>query len=148
MDLLDRYHTKYLEAAKAVAMSSTGVGQRRIKVGAVIVHRTKGIIAATCNTYKTHPKLLKFYPFVCLHAEARALLMLGNDTTKKCDMYVALINGRGHIGNARPCERMCMPMILESDIENIYYTKQKSLGVINRIDDIEDVIPPEQIALL
>ena len=48
---------RYFAAAKAVAMTSPGVGKRKsYRLGAILVQKGQ-IISAGVNSYKTHPKL-------------------------------------------------------------------------------------------
>lgn len=113
---------RYMDAAKAVALSSEGVGRSRFRVGAVIVSRKRGIIAARCNSYKTHPFLLRFTKYPHLHAEAAVILAAGFEAANGCDIYVARLFQDGRQALAKPCEGLCQPMMREVGIRIAIYT--------------------------
>lgn len=113
---------KYIQAAKAVALSSEGVGKSRYRVGAVLVHRRHGIIAARCNSYKTHPFLTRFTKYPHLHAEAAVILAAGFDAAVESTIYVARVDRRGNLAMAMPCEGLCQPLMRDVGVRRAIYT--------------------------
>lgn len=113
---------KYIQSAKAVALSSEGVGKSRFRVGAVLVHRRQGIIAARCNSYKTHPFLTRFTKYPHLHAEAAVILAAGFDAAMESTIYVARVDRRGNLALAKPCEELCQPLMLETGVKRAIFT--------------------------
>lgn len=109
-------------AAYAAALCSTGVGgkNKNFRLGAVLV-RKKKILTAKCNSYKTHPKINKYYQWPTLHAEAAAILSLGMDNCEGTSLYVLRILRNKDIALAKPC-KYCMRLIDSVGIKHIFYT--------------------------
>ena len=111
---------RYFAAAKAVAMTSPGVGKRKsYRLGAVLFQKGQ-IISVGVNSYKTHPKL-KFrseWPF--LHAEQHAIFRWGIDRCEGLDMYVARVWKNNQSAVSKPC-KICQQLIKDIGIKNTYY---------------------------
>lgn len=121
---------KHLESARAVALSAPGVGKSKFRVGAVLVHRRHGIIAAKCNSYKTHPALARFTKWPHLHAEAAVVLAAGFDAAEDCDVYVARVMRGGGVGMAKPCSEICQPIMREAGVRRVWYTTDGGVEVM------------------
>jgi deoxycytidylate deaminase len=117
---------EFIEAAKAVALCSSGVGgdnTTRFRVGAILVHKRTTIISSKYNSYKTHPALIRFdRTFQSLHAEAHVILDVGLERTKDCELYIARVRHDGSLGMAQPCLGMCRKLIVNSYIKRVHYT--------------------------
>ncbi len=115
-------NNKFFSAAYAVALSSTGVGgkNKNFRLGAVLVYKKK-ILTAKCNSYKTHPKVCRYYLWPTLHAEAAAILSLGLDNCEGTSLFVLRILKNKDIAMAKPCS-CCMKLILSVGIKNIFFT--------------------------
>lgn len=122
---------RYIQAARAVALSSDGVGKSKFRVGSVLVRRRQGIIAARCNSYKTHPALLRFTEWPHLHAEAAVIMAAGFDVAENSTIYVARVRRNGELAMARPCEEICIPLMRETGVRRAVFT------TANGVDSIE-----------
>lgn len=102
---MDEYITNVIK------MSSKSLKSKDVPVGAIIVKNNK-IIARGINTREKKQDILG-------HAEINAIKnatkKLNNWNLSGCDMYVTL----------RPCS-MCMEVIKQSRISNVYYLLDKS----------------------
>jgi len=121
---------RYMQAAQAVALSSEGVGKSKFRVGAVLVHRRQGIIAARCNSYKTHPALLRFTKWPHLHAEAAVILAAGFEAARDSTIYVARIGRNGDLAMARPCEEICIPLMRETGVRRAFFTTSNGVDCV------------------
>lgn len=121
---------RYIQAARAVALSSEGVGKSKFRVGAVLVHRRQGIIAARCNSYKTHPALLRFTKWPHLHAEAAVILSAGFDAAENSTIYVARVGRNGELAMARPCEEICLPLMRETGVRRAVFTTARGIETL------------------
>lgn len=117
---------KYIQAAKAVALSSPGAGGKNgYRLGAVIVNRHT-IEAAKFNCLKSHPKLCKHFEYPYLHAEAHAILSLGLFSCLNKTMYVVRVKRDGSYAMAKPC-KSCQKLIQEVGIKDVYYSTSNSI---------------------
>jgi tRNA(Arg) A34 adenosine deaminase TadA len=115
-------HFRYFEAAYTVALAAPGVGGTTgYRLGAVLVYK-KQIIAARYNELRTHPKLLKWYPYPYLHAEAHCILAHGLNNCEHCRLYVMRIRKDKSIAMSRPCQ-CCRALIEYVGIDQVYYSK-------------------------
>lgn len=115
---------RFLEAARAVALTSSGTGQRNsFRVGAVLLDRNK-IITAKANSYKTHPILSKYSKWPFQHAESACIISHGLDNCHGLDLLVTRINKKGNFTMAKPCPS-CMALIRDVSLRNVYYTNWK-----------------------
>lgn len=118
---------RYLDSAKAVALSGPGVGGRSgtsFRIGAVLVSG-KEIVVSRHNSYKTHPKLLRFTEYPFLHAEAACILSVGIEGCKGMDIYVARVLKNGATATARPC-KVCRKLIRLAEIRRVTYTLENN----------------------
>lgn len=123
---------RFFEVARVVAQTSD---YKRIKIGAVIVHKKRWIISTGVNSYKTHPIQKKYnkYRFDIyhidsthsLHAEIQALInipyYIEDSEISDCCIYIYRENVKGELANSRPCPS-CLNMIKDYGIHKIYYT--------------------------
>lgn len=117
---------KFEQAAIAVALAAKGCGGRdgnNFKVGAVIANKHR-IIAAKCNSYRTHPKLKYFTLYPYLHAEQAAIFSLGwteIQSRKGLRLWVARVHKDNTLALARPCN-VCQAILSRYNIKEIYYS--------------------------
>lgn len=117
-------HTKYFQAAYAVALAGSGAGGKNgYRLGAVIVNK-KRIEAARFNCLKSHPKLCKYFQYPYLHAEAHAILSLGLSNCENKSIYVARVLRDGSWALAKPCKD-CQRLISDVGIKEVYYSTNK-----------------------
>jgi deoxycytidylate deaminase len=116
-------HSRFLEAAYAVALAGPGVGGRSgksFRLGAVIVDRRR-VLMARHNCLKTHTKLSSYSPWPFLHAESYAILSLGLENCEGKSLYVVRVQRDGKLGIAKPCHS-CNRLIKDVGIANVYYS--------------------------
>lgn len=112
---------KVVDLAKKTAKNAEGI--RRYKLGAVLFNKRK-IINAKGNTKKTHPLVLKFSEYPCLHAEAYSIISHGLDNCADLSLCVVRCDSTGRATMAKPCEA-CYRLIQFVGIKEIYYTNWK-----------------------
>jgi tRNA(Arg) A34 adenosine deaminase TadA len=125
-------NNRYFQHAKTAALCSPGVGGRTkdtFRLGAVLVER-KRVVAASFNSYRTHPLLAKYTEFPFKHAETAVIIKQGLLNCVGLDLYVLRI-GRGKpVGLAKPCN-ICMKWIESAGIARVYYSiNEREYGVI------------------
>ena len=113
--------TKFEQAAKAVAMTASGVGQRcTFRLGSVLVHKNR-IVSVGINSYKTHPMLVNRTPWPFLHAEQHAIIRQGTDNCEGLVLYVARVLKNNDLALAQPCD-VCNDLIKEVGIKQVIYS--------------------------
>lgn len=115
---------RFLRICKEVADLSKGVGGARgdnFRIGCVIVGPGGCIVSTGVNSYKTSPRLSKFYDYPYYHAEAHAILRRGVDTCNGCTMYVVRVTRRASLAIAKPCKE-CQRLIKEAKIKKVIYS--------------------------
>lgn len=115
-------HYRPFLAAYNAALSSEGVGgsNRNFRLGAAISYKGR-VLVARPNCFKTHSKLIKFYKWPFLHAEAYSILSLGMDNCRNKSLYVVRIKRDNSIAMAKPCLE-CQDLIDHVGISNVYFT--------------------------
>lgn len=112
---------RFLEAARAVALTSLGTGQRNsFRVGAVLIDRNR-IVTAKSNSYKTHPLLVKYSEWPFQHAESACVLSHGLDNCDGLDLLVTRVDKKGRLTMSKPCPS-CTALMVDTHIRNVYYT--------------------------
>jgi deoxycytidylate deaminase len=112
---------KFIEAARAVALLSPGVGaNNNFRLGCVLVNKNM-VVSSGFNSYKTHPALYYLTKYPYLHAEQAAILKRGLDNCKGLDMYVVRILKDGTLATSKPC-KVCASMIKDVGIRRVVWT--------------------------
>lgn len=117
MDILT---IKGFDHARTAALSASGVGRGKFRLGAVVVSGPH-IVSAGYNSYKTHTRLAKVTDYPCLHAETHAMFRAGLDNIADMDLYVVRLGRRGDIRYAKPCD-VCQYYITNAGLRNVYYS--------------------------
>jgi len=116
-----KIETRFEQAAKAVAMTASGVGQRgTFRLGSVLVYKNR-IVSAGVNSYKTHPVLANRTPWPFLHAEQHAIIRYGIDNCEGLVLYVARVLKNNDLALAQPCD-VCNDLIKEVGIKQVVYS--------------------------
>lgn len=116
-------YPQHIEAAIEVAKRSDGVGgkgRNRFRLGAILADGPIALSWAV-NSYKTHPRLVRFYEYPHIHAEAGCILKAGFDACRHRQLYVARIRRSGSPASAKPCKE-CQAFIKLAGISQVYYT--------------------------
>ena len=113
---------------------------KRIRLGCVIVYKSKIISVGYNHATKTNPMQKKYNhlrgydpeastSYNTIHAECHALLQAKDIDIEwnKANIFVYRIKKDGSKGLARPCPA-CEAMIKNMGIENIYYSTDKGWG--------------------
>lgn len=119
---------KFMEVALAEAISSKGVSGRNgttFRLGALIVRKGR-ILSIGNNSYKTHPIMLKFYPYQFLHAETSAILKNGIDNCLDTTLIVARVIADNSPALAKPCSS-CLDFSRSVGVKYIYYSTKNGL---------------------
>lgn len=107
----------------SVAIATSRYSEYVIKVGAAIL-KGRRIVSVGFNRTKTTPlirrKLSNTSLVDKLHAEMSAILKARTDLYG-ATIYVARTTAFGTLSMSKPCH-LCMAMIREAGIKNIYYT--------------------------
>lgn len=112
---------RFEQAAKAVAMTASGVGSRAsFRLGSVLVHKNR-IVSVGVNSYKTHPVLATRTRWPFLHAEQHAIIRQGLDNCEGLVLYVARVLKNNDLALAQPCN-VCSDLIKEVGIKQIVYS--------------------------
>src|SRR5678816_4513466 len=115
------FRNKFLQAAKATALSGSGAGGKAgYRLGAVIVNK-KLIEVAKVNSLKTNPRLCRHFIYPHFHAESSAIFSLGLDNCYGKDLYVVRVKRDGSTAMAKPCTQ-CQRLIKDVGIKEVYYT--------------------------
>lgn len=112
---------RFFNICKEISYSSKGVGGKRgnnFKIGAIVV-RNNRIISSGVNSYKTSPRLLRFYEFPYFHAEAKAISSL--EDASGADVYCVRIRKDGSLGDCCPCFR-CLQFMGYNDINRVLFS--------------------------
>lgn len=117
MDILT---IKGFDHARTAALSASGVGRGKFRLGAVVVSGPH-IVSAGYNSYKTHTRLAKITDYPCLHAETHAMFRAGLDNIADMDLYVLRLGRRDDIRYAKPCS-VCQYYITDAGLRNAYYS--------------------------
>ena len=121
---------RFLYICEEIAKLSKGVGGSKgnnFRIGCVIVGAGGCIVSTGVNSYKTSPRLSKFYDYPYYHAEAHAILRRGIDTCVGCTMYVVRVTKLSHLALARPCKE-CQRLIKEAKIKKVIYSVGSGYG--------------------
>ena len=110
---------KNIVAAYEAAKSTPGI--KRYKLGAVLYDRKNTPLQARGNLRKTHPKLLRFSMFPCLHAESYCILSQGLDHCSGLSLFVCRLNASNDFVMAKPCDA-CLKLAGHVGISNIFFT--------------------------
>jgi cytidine deaminase len=118
---------KLIELATQAAKSSKGVGSNRnYRVGAVLFDKRERIISCKCNSYKTHPNLVRFTSYPHLHAESSCIFHQGLDNCDDLNLLVVRVSHKNNrLTMAKPC-KVCENVIKEVGISNVYYSDWSS----------------------
>lgn len=111
------------DIAIEVAKTSEGVGGssgKNFKVGAVL-YNSSGILATGINSYRTSPRLIRYYLYPHYHAEALAILRAGFRLCKGASLVVARIRKDGSLGLSKPCGE-CQKLIKLTGIRSVLYS--------------------------
>lgn len=108
--------TNWLNLAKII---SSSVDRHRVHIS-LIVRKKKTLISIGTNTFKTHPRVMKYgYMLPYLHSELDAFRKIKTPSDK-----LTLLNFRfsrtGKLGMAKPCP-YCMPWC-STVFDNIFYS--------------------------
>ncbi len=121
LENLPQHFKRPFSSAYAVALAGPGVGtNKNYRLGCVVAKRRR-VLSAGFNSYKTHPRLIRYTTYPFLHAEQAALMKYGLDSCKGMDIYVLRITRANQIAIAKPCE-VCMRIIITYGINTIRYT--------------------------
>lgn len=116
---------KLQELAIQQATKSLGIGSNRnYRLGAVLFDKKRRVVAAECNSYKTHPMVLEFSLYPSLHAEMSCLVHYGLDNSAGCDIIVMRIRKDNSLGCSKPCSS-CMEALKFAGVNKVYYTTSK-----------------------
>ncbi len=121
-----RRQLRLFNVALDVTKTSPGVGGRtrlNFRIGCVIANGYE-IVSVGTNSYRTSPRLVKYYKYPFFHAEARAVFSLPT-LVKGCDIYIARIHRNDEPAVAKPCYE-CQKLLDDVGIRNIYYTTEDS----------------------
>ena len=119
--------SRAMEAARAVALASDGVGKRHsFRVGAVLCDSRGHIVRAKANSYRTHPVLARYSPFPHQHAETACILAHGMDNCCGCSLVVVRVLKNGDCALAKPCA-VCHAMIQDASIANVWYSTDNGM---------------------
>lgn len=114
-------HNRFIEVARAVALSSLGTGPNsQFRLGSVLVYK-KRIISSGVNSHHTDRKMLKFYPYPFVHAESAAIFKRGLDNCYGCVLYSCRVKKDGTIALSKPCQ-FCSDLIKEVGIKRVVYS--------------------------
>lgn len=116
---------RFEEAAKAVALAGPGCGGSNghtFRLGAIIVSEAQ-IISSGFNSYKTHPRLIKYTDWPYQHAEQSAIFCCRWKDLQRpfLKLYVARIHKDLTLAIAKPCA-VCQAIIRETSIKEVYYS--------------------------
>ena len=116
-----KIETKFEQAAKAVAMTASGVGQRgTFRLGSVLVYKNR-VVSVGVNSYKTHPVLATRTQWPFLHAEQHAIIRQGIENCEGLILYVARVLKNNDLALAQPCS-VCSSLIEEVGIKQVVYS--------------------------
>ena len=127
-------HQRFLDAARAVALTSNGVGGRRrnsFRLGAILVHKSVIVEVAT-NDNKTHPLLLKYTKFPFLHAESACIIKRGLEHCDGLYLYVVRVKKNNENALARPC-KSCYTLIQDVGITFVIYSVNENIFTVLNI---------------
>ena len=114
---------KFIESAKAVAISGVGTCKGGFRVGAVLLERGR-IINAKSNSYKTHPLLTKYTEWPFQHAESACIIANGIDNCEDMDLIVTRVDKRNNLTMAKPCDS-CQALMRDANINKVFYSNWK-----------------------
>jgi len=110
------------KASLLASLKSTGIGSNKnYRVGAVIFDKRGRVISSACNSYKTHPFVLKYSNYPFLHAETHAIIAGGLDNVHNCDIMITRVLLNGQPSMAKPCPS-CQRALKDCGIRDVYYT--------------------------
>lgn len=121
--VLTQRRVRLFNIAREVALTSGGVGGNSgdcFRIGCIIVDG-RGIVASGTNSYRTSPRLSRYYDYPFYHAEASAIFRVGFAGCVARDMYIARVLRDGSLAMARPCEE-CRELIAEAGIRRVYFS--------------------------
>lgn len=104
----------------AIKVATQAQGIKNYRLGAV-VHDGSTIISTGTNSYKTHPKALRYDIWPHLHAEMSAILFNQSNITDM-DITVVRLKADNSLGLAFPCPA-CKKLIEDYKLRICYYSE-------------------------
>jgi len=134
---------KAAEIARQQAIDNFKHSQNAVNIGAVIINGNGIICGAGKNDMKkSHPRLLSFYPFPFMHAEAAAVMNCKRNINKLYDATVVVVRvgNEGKLGNCKPCV-FCQNFLYHSGVRTAVFVNEFGEFQVMNITDQKIWIP-------
>lgn len=134
---------KAAEIARKQALENFKNSKNSVNIGAVVINGNGIICGEGKNDMrKSHPRLLSFYPFPFIHAEAAAVINSKKSVSRLNDATVVVVRvgNEGKLGNCRPCI-FCQNFLFHSGVRTAVFVNEKGEFEVMSIKDQKIWIP-------